>query len=146
LPSALLRPLQQPIYDTEIIPAAGTPNELIFFQRQLGQTTAFGGVNKSIAETNIQQPGQLANPLEFSLFGFVFEVAANVVLADFVAIYNTSAFSFFYTGNRVYLQIPLTRIPQGVSPEGFAAAATTVAATTINNLVVHNGVGHVSNF
>jgi hypothetical protein len=137
-----LRPLQQPLYDTEIIPAAGTPNELIFFQRQLGQTTAFGGVNKSIAETNIQQPGQLANPLEFSLFGFVFEVGANCTLADFIAIYNTSAFSFFYTGNRVYLQIPLTRIPQGVSPEGFAAVA--VGPLGAGGLVVHNGVGHVS--
>ena len=44
-----------------------------------------------------------------------------------------------YTGNRVYLSIPLQRIPQGVSPEGFAA--TTVAATTLTT--IHNGVGHV---
>lgn len=146
LPSALLRPLQQMLYDTEIIPAAGTPNELVFFQRQLGQTTTFGGVTKTEAETNLQQPGQLANPLEFSVFGFLFEIAPGVVLADFVQVYTASAFIFTYTGNRVYLSIPLTRIPQGVSPEGFAAAATTVAATTINNLVVHNGVGHVSNF
>lgn len=136
LPSAILRPLQQPLYDTEIIPAAGTPNELVFFQRQLGQTTTFGGVTKTEAETNIQQPGQLANPLEFSLFGFLFEVQPGTTLADFVAIYTTSAFIFTYTGNRVYLSLPLTRIPQGVSPEGFAA--TTVGATTL--AVVHNGV------
>lgn len=97
LPSALLRPLQQPLYDTEIIPAAATPAELIFFQRQLGQTTAFGGVTKTEAETNIQQPGQLANPLEFSLFGFLFEVMPGTVLADFVAIYTASAFIFTYT-------------------------------------------------
>jgi hypothetical protein len=146
LPSALLRPLQQPLYDTEIIPAAGTPIELVFFQRQLGQTTAFGGVTKTEAETNIQQPGQLANPLEFSLFGFLFEVMPATALADFQNIYTASAFIFTYTGNRVYLSIPTMRIPQGVSPECFAAAATTVAATTINNLAVHNGVGHVSNF
>lgn len=142
LPSAILRPLQQMLYDTEIIPAAGTPNELRFFQRQLGQTTAFGGVQKSIAETNIQQPGQLANPLEFSLFGFLFEVMPGTTLADFVAVYTTSAFSFLYTGNRVYLQIPLTRIPQGVSPEGFAAVPAAGAAS----IMVHNGVGHTSNF
>jgi len=97
LPSALLRPLQQPLYDTEIIPAAATPNELIFFQRQLGQTTAFTGLVKTEAETNLQQPGQLANPLEFSLFGFLFEVAPAVVLADFNAIYQASAFIFTYT-------------------------------------------------
>jgi hypothetical protein len=65
MPSALLRPLQQYLYDTEIIPAAGTPNELVFFQRQLGQTTTFGGVTKTEAETNLTQPGQLANPLNF---------------------------------------------------------------------------------
>ncbi|NDQ57329.1 MAG: hypothetical protein GZ088_09690 [Acidipila sp.] len=142
LPSALLRPLQQPLYDTEVIPAAGTPIELVFFQRQLGQTTAFGGITKTEAETNIQQPGQLANPLEFSLFGFLFEVAPAMSLADFQQVYTASAFIFTYTGNRVYLSIPTTRIPQGVSAEGFAA--TTVAATTL--AVVHNGVGHISNF
>lgn len=142
LPSALLRPLQQPLYDTEIIPAVGTPIELVFFQRQLGQTTTFGGVTKTEAETNLQQPGQLANPLEFSLFGFLFEVEPATVLADFQNIYAKSAFIFTYTGNRVYLSIPTMRIPQGVSPEGFAA--TTVAATTLAE--VHNGVGHVSNF
>jgi hypothetical protein len=153
LPSAILRPLQQPLYDTEIIPAAGTPNELRFFQRQLGQTTAFGGVQKSVAETNVQQPGQLANPLEFSLFGFVFEVsptganlAVGVTLADWFNIYTTGAFTFLYTGNRIYLQIPLTRIPTGVAPEGFASAATTAMATTIERVNIHNGVGHVSNF
>lgn len=63
-------------------------------------------------------------------------------IADFQAIYTTSAFIFTYTGNRVYLSIPLQRIPQGVSPEGFAA--TTIGATTLST--IHNGVGHVSNF
>jgi hypothetical protein len=137
----LLRPLQQPLYDTEVIPAAGTPIEIVFFQRQLGQTTAFGGTTKTEAETNLQQPGQLANPLEFSLFGFLFEVEPATVLADFQQIYARSAFIFTYTGNRVYLSIPTTRIPQGISPEGFAS--TTVGATTLST--VHNGVGHVSN-
>lgn len=144
LPSALLRPLQQPLYDTEIIPSASTPIELVFFQRQLGQTTAFGGVTKTEAETNVQQPGQLANPLEFSLFGFLFEVAPAVTLADFQAIYTASAFIFTYTGNRVYLSIPTMRIPQGVSPEGFAATA--VGGTPLTAINVHNGVGHISNF
>jgi len=142
MPSALLRPLQQMLYDTEVIPAAGTPNELVFFQRQLGQTTTFTGITKTEAETNLQQPGQLANPLEFSVFGFLFEVAPGCTLADFNAIYTTSAFVFTYTGNRVYLSIPLTRIPQGLGPDGFAS--TTVAATTLS--AVKNGVGHVSNF
>lgn len=143
LPSAILRPLQQPLYDTEIIPTSSPPNEMIFFQRQLGQTTTAGGVTKTIAETNLQQPGQLANPLEFSLFGFLFEVMPGVANADFITIYKTSAFTFSYTGNRIYLQIPLTRIPQGVAPEGFCALDGATAATSLVH--VHQGVGHVSN-
>jgi len=146
LPSALLRPLQQPLYDTEILPSTSTPSELLFFQRQQGQTTAFGGVAKSTAETNIQQPGQLANPLEFSLFGFTFEIEAGVTLSNFNAIYNTSVFSFLYTGSRVYLEIPLTRIPAGVAPEGFSSLSGFADADDVERTVVHNGVGHVSNF
>jgi hypothetical protein len=86
----------------------------------------------------LQQPGQLANPLEFSLFGFLFEVSPFVVLADWQNIYTASAFIFTYTGNRVYLSIPTTRIPQGMGPEGYAA--TTVGTTTLN--VTHNGVAY----
>jgi hypothetical protein len=142
MPSALLRPLQQPLYDTEILPAAGTPNELQFFVRPAGQNTAFGALVKTEAETNLQQSSTLAQPLEFSVFGFQIEVMVGTALADFVAIYTGSAFSFLYTGNRVYLRIPTSRIPAGLGGEGFAA--TTVGATTLS--VVKNGVGHVSNF
>jgi hypothetical protein len=147
MPSAILRPLQQPLYDTELLTAVGTAGQIIFFQRQLGQ--AFAGapaVVKTTADTNLAQAGQLANPLEFSVFGYTFEVEPGIALADFNAVYTTSTFSFFYTGNRLYLQIPTTRIPQGVSPEGFSAVSTTVAATTINSTTVHNGTGHISNY
>jgi hypothetical protein len=112
---------------------------VIFFQRQLGQTTTAGALTKTAAETNLQQPGQLANPIEFSLFGFYFEVQPDINITDFVDVYKQSVFTYTYTGNRVYLQIPLTRIPQGVAPEGFAG---TVAA---QNATIHNGVGHISN-
>lgn len=149
LPSAILRPLQQPIYDTENIPAVSTPTELIFFQRQLGQTTAYLTQTKTAAETNLQQPGQLANPVEFSLFGFYVEIAPDCTIIDFINIYKQSVVFFTYTGNRVYLQIPTSRIPQGVSPEGFgataAAAAAGVIVNTVQNGTIHNGVGHVSN-
>lgn len=153
LPAALLRPLQQPLYDTEIVPSANTPNEIRYFQRQLGQVTAFGNLNKTAAETNLGQPGQLANPLEFSLFGFnyviladqqVEETPAFVLLGDFTAITADSVFTFLYTGNRIYLQIPLCRIPQGVAPEGFSALSNQVQAE--ERTIVHNGVGHISNF
>jgi hypothetical protein len=135
--------LQQPLYDTESLPA-GAITEVIYFQRQLGQTMANAAVVKTVGETNLQQPGQLANPLEFSLFGFLYEVAPGCTLADFLLIYTTSVFTFTYTGNRIYLQVPLMRIPQGVSPEGFAAVAA--GPLGAGGLVVHNGVGHVSHY
>jgi hypothetical protein len=156
LPSAILRPLQQPIYDTELIAGGAASSEIIFFQRQVGQTlaqtpssTSTNGNIKTLVETNLSQPGQLPNPLEFSLFGFLVEMNPGITVADFNTVYKTGLFTFTYTGNRVYLQVPVTRIPQGVSPEGFAAIASTgtsgsVAATTSIS-EVHNGVGHISN-
>jgi len=151
LPSAILRPLQQPLYDTELITDAGTPAIIQFFQRQLGQTTGVGALVKTLAETNLSQPGQLANPLEFSLFGFTFNTAPIpgvnfVTQADFAAIYSDSTFTFLYTGNRVYLQIPLNRIPCGVAPEGFSAMAESAGGALAERTSIHMGVGHISNF
>jgi len=141
LPSALLRPLQQPLYDSDVLLAPGvTQNQIQFFQRALGQNDA-GNVVKTQAETNLGQSGTLANPLEFSVFAFNFVIQPAVTLADFVAIMTASTFQFTYTGNRSYLWIPLNRIPTGIGPEGFAA--TTVGATTLSQ--VKNGVGHISN-
>lgn len=151
LPSAILRPLQQPLYDTELTTAAGTPNMIQLFQRQLGQTTAAGALVKTLAETNLSQPGQLANPLEFSVFGFTFNTApapgtAFVTQADWADIYGASVFTFLYTGNRVYLQIPLNRIPQGVKPEGFSGGGPLAGGAQPERTQIGNGVGHISNF
>ena len=75
------------------------------------------------------------------MFAFNFVIAPAVTQADFNAIMTGSVFTFLYTGNRVYLTVPLNRIPTGVGPEGFAA--TTVGATTL--FQIKNGVGHISN-
>src|SRR6185436_12633216 len=88
LPSAILRPLQQPLFDTEIIPASAIA-ELIYFQRQVGQTMAnLSTYIKTVGDTNLQQPGQLANPLEFSLFAFCYEVAPAITMADYSLLYE----------------------------------------------------------
>jgi len=53
LPSALLRPLQQPLYDTDVLLApAATQNAIQFFQRGIGQNDA-AAVVKTLAETNV---------------------------------------------------------------------------------------------
>ncbi len=135
-----LRPLQQPLYDTETMPVAGR-TELTFFQRALSQTMAFAATVKSAAETNLNQPGSLAQPQQFLIAGFTCEVESGVSKADFDLLYTTSVFTFTFSGNRTYLQIPLSQMPQGIVPTGFAA--TTVGATTIAS--VAQGTGLVNN-
>jgi hypothetical protein len=158
----VLRPLRQPIYDTECLPGSGGPaiQRVDFFQRPLSQNTASGAIPKSHAETNLTQAGQLPNPNEFSIFGFIVEPtpdimrglpAAGVVtntmtLADFITIYEASVFEFTFTGNRVYLQIRTMQIPSGVGPTG--AMATITGQTTVQASVgmVTNGVPHCRNY
>jgi len=135
-----LRPLQQPLYDTETMPVAGR-TELTFFQRALSATMAFAATVKSAAETNLNASGALAQPQQFLIAGFTCEIESAVTKADWDLLYTTSVFTFTFSGNRTYLQIPLSQMPQGVVPTGFMT--TTAAATTIGS--VANGTGLVSN-
>ena len=135
----ILRPLKQPLYDTELIATPTAVTQVTFFQRPQSQATL--ALIKTIAETNMTASGQLPSPLHFSIFGFVFEVQPNTSAANFNQLYAASAFTFQFGGNRIYLQIPLQRIPGGVGPTGYAS--TTVGASTIG--AVQNGTGVVSN-
>lgn len=121
LPGVYLRPMQQPIYDTEVLPKKNTPYELRFMQRQLGQNTLHGDYVKTIAFTNLVQPAQLSNPLEFSLFGFqlyVFDKHGEIVdRRERGRVFGQAAFTFTYTGNRIYLQVPAYLIPADQVPD-----------------------------
>jgi hypothetical protein len=132
-----LRPLRQPLYDTDYMVIGATNTELTFFQRPLSQSTAYGTVTKTAAETNLTQAAQLPTPNQFSLFGFLVQCNAGVSLANFVNVYETCVFEFTFTGSRLYLQIPLSQIPQGLGPTGFIYGTT--------GTVVTNGVPHVKN-
>jgi len=101
--------LRQPIYDTEILVCQDTPNLLRFFQRQLGQYAVDEKTTKTCAETNVSQPGQLSNPLEFDLVGF--SILYHGEENDIKRIKATGGFSFTHTGNRVFEQVPLGMIP-----------------------------------
>lgn len=138
--STVLRPLQQPLYDTELMPQAGRI-ELVYFARPVSQTFAFGVLVKSKAETNLLQSGQIPQPQEFLVAGFTFEVESNILKGDFDLMYTQSYFEFTFTGNRVYLELPLAQMPQGITPNGFAS-------TTVNNAAigqVANGLGLSNN-
>lgn len=136
-----LRPLRQPLYDTEYMPTSNTPTELAFFQRPLSQSTTYSSVTKTAAETNLTQAAQLPTPNQFSLFGFLVQLNAGVSLANFVNVYETCVFEFTFTGSRLYLQIPLQQIPQGLGPTGFAATY----GSTKDIVAVTNGIPHVKN-
>ena len=101
------------LFDTEYLnPRRESPfNELRFFQRQLGQSDASNLISaKSMAETNIQQPGMLSNPLMFELAGF--NINYHGACPEDIAELKEGVFYFLFAGNRVYLQAPLSAIPE----------------------------------
>lgn len=117
-PQGVLRPLKQPLYDTNIYPAAGAA-ALQFFAIPLGQAMPVTGVAKTLADTNMQQASQLGTPNAFELFGFKFKYQQTVTDADdYQGIYDTGVFTFNFGQQRPWLQVPLTRIPAGTMPTG----------------------------
>lgn len=141
----LLRPLKQPIYDTEILKSATSTSQIIYFAKPQGSADASGQItSKTVAETNLTQAGQITVPNQFKLFGFLYEVQYGLNYSDYNLIYNTAAYEFIFGGTRTYLQVPLTRIPQGMGTEGFAALDGNSTSTT--TVAAHNGLGMVSNY
>lgn len=110
-PAGLTRAYRQPLYDRDIIAAAAV-NQIILFQRPLGQTNS-AAVVKTEQDTNLTMAGQLPFPQFFHLFGFQFEVAQTAVIADMLLIYPTGVFTFTFGTNRKWLEVPMTRVPNG---------------------------------
>jgi hypothetical protein len=110
-PAGLTRAYRQPIYDRDILPA-GPIAQVILFQRPLGQTNS-AAVVKTEMDTNLTMAGQLPFPQFFHLFGFQFEVAQTAVIADMLLIYPTGVFTFTFGTNRKWLEVPMTRVPNG---------------------------------
>lgn len=131
----VLRPLKQPMYDTETYPAAGV-GRLQWFVNS--STIAATGAAKTLAETNMTQNGNLGTPLEFDLIGFNFEIQYGTTIPDRSNIENTGVFIWIFGQNTPWLTIPITRIPEGSGYSG---------ATTANNVTaIAQGVPHATNF
>ncbi len=134
-PRAALRPLKQPLYDTENVPSAGNAAQLIYFQRPIGQNLAFAPVAaKTLADTNLTQASQLGTPTEFDLYGFNFRLGDTVTLADFQQVMDQGVFTFNFGQNRPWLQTQLGDIPTGVGITGSLSIDGAVAQV-LNNLV-----------
>lgn len=118
----------QPLYDTATILAAGV-SQLQFFQTQLGQPTgAFGaaGAGKTLADTNMDLPGQLPAGQNFAVLGFRLQPAYSMIAADAVK-WCTGAWFVFTVGQKPYLRVPADTLPAGVGPFGFFAQAAAAA-------------------
>jgi hypothetical protein len=147
LDRAYLRPLQEPLYDSEVLNPAAAPNSLTYYQRPISQSTAALNMIKTEAETNINQSSMLDYPREFSILGFNVTLDSTIGMKSAAEIYRRAWFSFTFSGRRPYLQIPLERIPHGVGIEG--ALATTAAADGTHSGILaqgKNGMGHIANY
>jgi len=144
-PQAVLRPLKQPLYDTENVPSAGGVAQFIFFTRPLGQNLGNAPVAiKTLADTNMTQASQLGTPQEFDLYGFNVRLGNVVTLADFQAVMDQGSFVFNYGQGRPWLRCPLADIPSGVAPSG-ALSIDGAAAQVVHDLPVQ-GVPSVKEF
>lgn len=142
---------KEPRYDTFITAAGGAGVGVVpFFTVPRGNAGSGFAVAKTEAETNMTATGQIGEPNQFLLHGFVVDAmliagaAATLSVADYLAIYNSGIFRFILGGNNIQLEVPLKLIPSGVGPTGFAASSG--AGTPLSQAAVTNGVPHISHY
>lgn len=147
LDRAYLRPLQVPLYDSEIFDFSSAPTQLTFFQRPISQSTSTG-TQKFPSETNMNQSAMLDYPREFSILGFTVSIDSTIGLLAQATIYRRQYFVFTFSGNRPYLQVRTDRIPAGMGLEGAVAMGNITASSLGGGLVscFKNGLGHVANY
>ena len=148
LDRAYLRPLQQPLYDTEIFDYTSPPNQITFFQRPISQSTQSLNQTKYTSETNLNQSAMLDYPREFSILGFTISFDSIIGLKLQANILRRAWYTFTFSGNRPYLQIPIDRIPAGMGLEGAVAmnGSSTTSDSGPNITCFKNGLGHVANY
>ncbi len=149
LDRAYLRPLQQPLYDTEIFDYTTPPNQITFFQRPISQSTQSLGITKFTSETNMNQSAMLDYPREFSILGFTISFDSTIGLKLQANILRRAWYTFTFSGNRPYLQIGLDRIPAGMGLEGACAIGNLSTASEGGQGIItsfKNGLGHVANY
>lgn len=147
LDRAYLRPLQEPLYDTEVLDFTSPAQQLTYFQRPVSQSTAALAITKTAAETNLNQSSMLDYPREFSILGFNIEFDSTIGIKSIAAAYRRAFFLFTFSGRRPYLQIPFQRIPQGMGLEGFVSSTVSAGANDSGKTgSAKNGMGHIANY
>lgn len=117
----------EPRYDTIGLPTL--PTLATFFQNPVGQGVgAFGaaGIAKTLADTNMDLPGQLPAGYSFRIMGFRLATVWSVLAVDFGLLFNGCVFSFS-VGSKPFVTVPARTIPAGNGP--FASGSNVAAAT-----------------
>ncbi len=106
---AFLRPLQAPIFDTEMYPSEGV-EKLDFCRTASGYMFSHRPYIKLINDTSMNISCMLEYPLEFSILGFSVSIDSRISPQDRAELIECGLFSFLF-GDRPYLQIPLKLMP-----------------------------------
>ena len=117
----------QPQYDTAVAVTGTTILNL--FQNPVGQGVgAFGaaGAAKTLADTNMDLPGQLPSGYFFRIMGFRLAFPWNIIGLDMGLVLNGCGFQFV-VGSKPFLTIPARTVPGGNGP--FASGSNVAAAT-----------------
>ena len=117
----------EPRYDTVSV-VTGT-SILTFFQNPVGQGVgSFGAAAaaKTLADTNMDLPGQLPAGYSFRIMGFRLAFPWSAIALDFGLVLNGCVFSFV-VGSKPFVTVPARTIPSGNGP--FASGSNVAAAT-----------------
>ena len=136
----VLRPLRQPLYDTEKLINGQTAKISLFTDNKKFDD----GSSKSECDTNMTQSGTLGYPLEFDLVGFLVELERGTTRAQQNDIYNKLVFKWFFGQNVPWLRNKLTKMPEGIGPAGSVSIDGNAAAAEAS--IISNGWGVVTNF
>lgn len=88
----VLRPLRQPLYDTEKLTNGQTTKAQLFADNK----KFADGTTKLECDTNMTQSGSLGYPLEFDLVGFLTELERGATRAQHNDIYTKIVFKWFF--------------------------------------------------
>lgn len=135
----VLRPLRQPLYDTEKLTNGATGTVSLFADNK----KFADGTQKLECDTNMTQSGSLGYPLEFDLVGFLVELERGTTRLQSNDIYNKIVFKWFFGQNVPWLRIKLTKLPEGIAASGSVSTGTGDAAEAS---IISNGWGVVTNF
>jgi len=135
---AIGRLVREALYDTENAIASTNYAQLTFFSKPQGQTLNDGTV-KSLTHTNLTQASMLGEPNQFVCMGFRVKVtkvaAADTHPETYQALRNQvrrQGTLQFGLGGKLYYDVPLNEVPQGLGFDGFYSQAAAADMDIVN--------------